>query len=801
MAGNIVNPFEPLPEQPTLSINEASAQLIESGKSLRQQQQDLNRAYINELIKRNPEQEDLPLPVNGNYKQAELQLLKDIIGFRPQTKEQVLQYLDNNPLLSKLYENDEGYKNAIADSVLRRSLELSNGQEPTYNELLGDVDPRTQIDYSNQGENPDSRFMQVVKNDILKPIDSFLHTDFMDSNKALRAKVDSMEKLSAFGKDTQTAVGKLRTLGELKRQANELAKRVTPFTEEGRQAELDLEAVQAKINSLALTDAEVAAYQKNGEAYLQEEARYNSIKSWEKDVNPRYIEDVQNDIEEAEFNQYMNLKYGNNSVTSNFKNMDYIKDIMGHEFNKVFGSKAKFINSLEELAPWMALSLITGATGPWGKVIQAALTGISATANIDTALDAYFQKYGTVEGFNKLQAFVGGGLNYLANMYGGHVTLRGIPSSTVNAIKGAINEEYGKTSAIIQKALNNVSDASIANSMVKAGLKNFSTFTLPSIVSRVGRNLESYGSKVSLNATKLGAEEATTKVGKIAETLASPKKTAGKLISGVGKALDSAVSKTVAGLVQGSIGGGASMALDNLTAEFATQLGNQTGYDADKALQSALEGIPVGMAGHLGGLGANVVGRIGLNAKNALYDRWKPLHKYRLSNKDMAIEDKILSNKDFIGTEASINYLKERTTDLTNAIKDVTKVEKENEFAVNATSTNSAEQKEINKSRKKYTEAVQLKADLDTRLKYLKNLKDKSIKLYGENAKTTAEQVKAAAYAQTNMSEEFAKEQYSNETVQKAKVEQAEALREEKEYTNDFGDEKLLKTLIHWLTI
>ena len=793
MAGNIINPFEPLPEQPTLSINEASERLAESEKALHQQQQDLNKAYINELTKRNPEQEDLPLPVNGNYKQAELQLLKDIIGFRPQTKEQVLQYLDSNPLLSKLYEYNEGYKNAIADSVLRRSLELSNGQAPTYNELLGDVDPRTQIDYSNQGENPDSKFMQVVKNDILKPIDSFLHTDFMDKNKVARAKADSIERLSAFGKDTQTAVGKLRTLGELKRQANELAKRVTPFTEEGRQAELDLEAVQAKINSLALTDAEIAAYQKNGEAYLQEEARYNSIKDWERDVNPRYIEDVQNDIEDAEFNQYMNLKYGNNSVISNFKNMDYMKDFMGYAFDKVFGSKAKFINTLEELAPWMLLSIATGSAGTWGKLGQVALTVGSGTANIDTALDAYFQKYGTVEGFNKLQAFVGGGLNYLANMYGGHVTLRGIPSSTVNAIKGAINEEYGKTSAIIQKALNNVSDASIANSMVKAGLKNFSTFTLPSIVSRVGRNLESYGSKVSLNATKLGAEEATTKVGKIAETLANPKKAAGKMISGVGKALDSAVSKTVAGLVQGSIGGGASMALDNLTAEFATQLGNQTGYDADKALQSALEGIPVGMAGHLGGLGANVAGRVGSYIKNAIYDRWKPLHKYRLSNKDMAIEDKILSNKDFIGTEASINYLKERTTDLTNAIKDVTKVEKENEFAKDATSSNPAEQKEITKRRKKYTEANGLRTQLEERLKYLKNLKDESIKLYGENAKTTAEQVKAAAFAQENMSEEFAKEQYSNEAVQKAKMEQAEALKEEEEYTNDFGDEKVTK--------
>ena len=798
MAGNIVNPFEPIPEQP-LSLDESYRQLIESGKALRQQQQDLNKAYINELSKRNSEQEDLPLPTNGNYKQAELQLLKDIIGFRPQTKEQVLQYLDSNPLLSKLYENDEGYKNAIANSVLRRSLELSNGQAPTYNELLGDVDPRTQIDYSNQGENPDSRFMQVVKNDILKPIDSFLHTDFMDKNKVARAKADSIEKLSAFGKDTQTAVGKLRTLGELKRQANELTKRATPFTEEGRQAELDLEAIQAKINSLALTDAEVAAYQKNGEAYLQEEARFNSIKDWEKDVNPRYIEDVQNDIEDAEFNQYMNLKYGNNSVTSNFKNMDYMKDFMGYAFDKVFGSKAKFINTLEELAPWMLLSIATGSAGTWGKLGQVALTVGSGTANIDTALDAYFQKYGTVEGFNKLQAFVGGGLNYLANMYGGHVTLRGIPSSTVNAIKGAINEEYGKTSAIIQKALNNVSDASIANSMVKAGLKNFSTFTLPSIVSRVGRNLESFGSKVSLNATKLGAEEATTKAGKIAETLANPKKAAGKMISGVGKALDSAVSKTVAGLVQGSIGGGASMALDNLTAEFATQLGNQTGYDVDKALQSALEGIPVGMAGHLGGLGANVVGRGGSYLKNWVYDKWKPLHKYKLSKNDMAIEDKILSNKDFIGTEAADTYLSSRIDDLEKALGEVNSfIENDNNKPLEgdaAKDLSPAEQKANAKLITKQQEAQEIQKVLKGRLDYLSNLRDSNTATMTNNAKTAEEKTQAQVIAEKNMTKKTAEELYSNEEVQKAKVAQAEALKENKEYKHDFGDEETTKAV------
>lgn len=797
MAGNIINPFEPIPEQPYTSMYDIDVVGAENELKRQQQQQDINRAYINELTRRNPEQEDLPLPTNGSYKQAELQLLKDIIGFRPQTKEQVLQYLDNNPLLSKLYENNEGYKDAIADSVLRRSLELSNGQAPTYNELLGDVDPRTQIDYSNQGENPDSRFMQVVKNDILKPIDSLLHTDFMDKNKVARAKADSIERLSAFGKDTQTAVGKLRTLGELKRQANELAKRATPFTEEGRQAELDLEAVQAKINSLALTDAEVAAYQKNGEAYLQEEARFNSIKDWEKDVNPRYIEDVQNDIEDAEFNQYMNLKYGNNSITSNFKNTDYMKDFMGYAFDKVFGSKAKFINTLEELAPWMLLSIATGSAGSWGKLGQVALTVGSGTANIDTALDAYFQKYGTVEGFNKLQAFVGGGLNYLANMYGGHVTLRGIPSSTVNAIKGAINEEYGKTSAIIQKALNNVSDASIANSMVKAGLKNFSTFTLPSIVSRIGRNLESYGSKVSLNATKLGAEEATTKAGKIAETLANPKKAAGKMISGVGKALDSAVSKTVAGLVQGSIGGGASMALDNLTAEFATQLGNQTGYDVDKALQSALEGIPVGMAGHLGGLGANVVGRAGSYLKNAIYDKWKPLHKYKLSNKDMAIEDKILNNKDFIGTEAADTYLSSRIDDLEKAIGEV------DTFLTNNKSPTKEERegftpaqvKAASKLDKKITEANEIQGVLKERLDKLTSMRDTNTATMTNNAKTAEEKAQAQVIAEKNMTKKTAEELYSNEEVQKAKVEQAGALKENKEYKHDFGDEETTKAV------
>ena len=53
MAGNIINPFEPNPEQPYLSPVEAAIASANASEALMQQQQDLNRAYINELSKRN----------------------------------------------------------------------------------------------------------------------------------------------------------------------------------------------------------------------------------------------------------------------------------------------------------------------------------------------------------------------------------------------------------------------------------------------------------------------------------------------------------------------------------------------------------------------------------------------------------------------------------------------------------------------------------------------------------------------------------------------------------------------------
>lgn len=135
-AATIDNPFDPLPEPPTLSINEASARLAESEKALRQQQQDLkqqqqdlNRAYT-ELSKTRklPEPKKIcsyyePYECHLNYYDVAQVLLKEIACYLPKDKEQAEIFINNNRFLSIFY-GDKRSKEIAADSVLRQSLEF-----------------------------------------------------------------------------------------------------------------------------------------------------------------------------------------------------------------------------------------------------------------------------------------------------------------------------------------------------------------------------------------------------------------------------------------------------------------------------------------------------------------------------------------------------------------------------------------------------------------------------------------------------------------------------------------------------
>ena len=129
-ATTINNPFDPPPEQPTLSINEASARLIESGRALRQWQQDVERAYT-ELSKTRtrklPEPKKIcsynPYECSLSYYDVAQVLLKEIACYLPKDKEQAELFINNNRFLSIFY-SGKGSKEIAVDSVLRQSLEF-----------------------------------------------------------------------------------------------------------------------------------------------------------------------------------------------------------------------------------------------------------------------------------------------------------------------------------------------------------------------------------------------------------------------------------------------------------------------------------------------------------------------------------------------------------------------------------------------------------------------------------------------------------------------------------------------------
>ena len=128
-AATIVNPFEPIPEQP-LSFDEAMHNLAASDLALKQWQQDVERAYT-ELSKTRtrklPEPKKIcsynPYECSLSYYDVAQALLKEIACYLPQTKEQAEGFINNNPFLSKFYSSKES-KEIAADSVLEQSLEF-----------------------------------------------------------------------------------------------------------------------------------------------------------------------------------------------------------------------------------------------------------------------------------------------------------------------------------------------------------------------------------------------------------------------------------------------------------------------------------------------------------------------------------------------------------------------------------------------------------------------------------------------------------------------------------------------------
>ena len=127
-ATTIDNPFDPPPEQPLLTPVESALASIEASRSLRQQQQDLNRAYTElSKTKKLPKPKKIcsynPYECSLSYYDVAQALLKEIACYLPKDKEQAEGFINSNPFLSKFYSSKES-KEIAADSVLEQSLEF-----------------------------------------------------------------------------------------------------------------------------------------------------------------------------------------------------------------------------------------------------------------------------------------------------------------------------------------------------------------------------------------------------------------------------------------------------------------------------------------------------------------------------------------------------------------------------------------------------------------------------------------------------------------------------------------------------
>ena len=613
-------------------------------------------------LEQNQQTPNLAMSLGGNTEEAERQLIDEIIKTaQPTTPDEAKIIFSRYPLLNQLYALNPQRREEMARIVSDRVKQNLTGSAQNANYYLDDLDPTRSVEGPDTLENnPDSKAWQVTKNNILRPLDRLLGTNFMDVNSDAANMTKAMEDMNRFGKDTATAVKKISTLRELQRQKAQLMGIANSATPEGIQATNDLQQIQSKIDELqsSFTDAEKTAFQAYGSDYIEAQNRYDYFSNKSKANKIRYLDDFTADMDDAEFDkQYIQTT----GKMPNIMDWEYARKFIGHKFVQDFVKNPK--GALSELAPWMLLGAITGVSLPIGALVTAGLTVGSGQMNIDDAMNTYFQKYGTIEGFNKLRAFVGGGLNYLCNMYGGKMMLSGVPKNLVKDFIKKATADADKTLSKMAKAAANLgNDPRVASAAAKTfalsqenalekGFFNTLNLLQPSkLVTKTGETLSDLGTDL----TKYAAGRVMP--GSLA---ARGINTVGNTAKALGGVLDNGITRA-AGKVADVMGQGAlSMAIDNMTAEAATQFGNQTGFNTEDILKSGAEGLSIGALGVLGGapMGAAIP------AARAANRKLKQVRgDYSYSDKDLAQEQKYLEKA--MGTKEASDHLQERITKL-----------------------------------------------------------------------------------------------------------------------------------------
>lgn len=619
-----------------------------------QKTKELNNA-ISDQIQRDP---NIPISDNNDYAETARYLLNQYASSGTQkTREDTKRFIESNELLRTYFKFHPESLDSYVDQVVERSNQISRGDKPSYNPELGDVDPTTQISgYNTTGSR--NSLLDTIK-DISLSADALLDTvtggnfQFSDQTVRNREQARLMRDISSLGSNVNTGMAKLRRLQQLQEEADRLSHIANGYTPEGRDAQTRLNNVQSLITTISngITDAEKYAIKANGSRYVQLHNELNYLKSLD-GLDPRYASDYFDELDDAQWEKQKSLEYKNPSML----NPSYAVDYIGRQFRKTIKNPIK---TASEILPWMALGAVQSV-----PVLNVMVDGILASGqglkNIDEATKVYFNQYGTTDGFSKLQAGLAGTANYACNLYAGRLALDAVPESVIRGFKKEMGIKINQTIAELNKAISPEVANAMGQSLGNAYARSFfQKINIGTMVNTLGKYINTYGTNAMTKAVDNISGKAFGIVGKTKYGI-------GKALHTVGNALESNTARALGNAV-GSLGvkGGTSMAIENATAEIATQLGNQTGLDAEQVLKAGAQGIPAGIVGSLMGLGARPI----TSGVKAVSDFVRGDQKYKLNNKDLAEETTYINQNKKDKPEEVGNYLIGRLDSIENTKK------------------------------------------------------------------------------------------------------------------------------------
>ena len=610
----------------------------------REQKKDyLNNLYA-QLLAENP---NAPAPtVNQadlNYFKAVQAQLNDIANkhlFR--SKEEAKEYIKSNPFLNEYYNQlGEEELDAASNSLSNRSQTKYN---PTYDpyldrnvddELADNISPNMLV------ENPTLLGSETLGSlwkgakESATGIGEFIGDGLdtlgiytPDNLKYQRDLANNTRAIDALGKDTWTGKNKLKSIEDLNSQNKELLGQMALADPVNAAAiQRQIQNNNARINALSssLTDAEKRSLSLYGDRYDQlmnersaiEASNPNAFQTTTMDEFDKTLADKANNIQ-SRIRGGSGKLFEDWEYTKNwFTNRAGLNDIAGYVGEMLpwalggaeigagglIGASGKFLSSLGRLtlstgkSP-IAKAAFTTAIKDLGKqfttvggLSKNALMGIAyagaGNQRATEALNEFFAREGTLEGFDEMKAYMMGMAEHFANFYGGKLTTGVAGKYSKQSLEKMLKSEASQLFEATKPMLLSANDKGlIAGTM----LGNFMrTLSNPSEWGKI------LSARSEVAAARLVSE------GKNAR--AAITKAKGKVAHAVGTVVGKTLSNKSGYSVKAMTEAGVNLAADNMLANIAHQQSTMKEGDKidwEQVKEAGAEGLLAGGFGHFG---------------------------------------------------------------------------------------------------------------------------------------------------------------------------------------------------------